>query len=166
MLEEHFWHGLPAALLNFLLLLGVSVYFGRKPIRSRFDERASGIERAVKKNNEVYAKTLEEYDRFGKLIDGLKSEQAELIRNAHKDGDRLEEQGRINAQKTVAAYDQDVTEAIETETAELKRILALDLLDLAMKKLTQETKQQTSSYLNPLYVDQVKKDGDKANLTL
>ena len=166
MLVEHFWHGLPSTVFNFLLLMGAVVYFGRRPLRSAFDERAKNIERAVKKNNEVYAKTLEEFDHYGKLMEGLKTEREELIQNAHKEGKRLVEQLKVNAQKTVESYNQDVGETVETETAELRRILALDLLDLSMKKLAQEMKQQTSSSLKQFYVDQFKKDGNKANLAL
>jgi F0F1-type ATP synthase membrane subunit b/b' len=162
--ESHFWHVLPALIVNFIILLGLFVYFGRKPIQAAFKQRSTDIERTVKKNNEAYAKLLEEFDRYGKQQEGLKSEHDELVLSVEKEGARLLKQAKDSAQKTTESYLQDVKETIKIETAELKRKLAVDLLDLSMEKLTKELK-SSSEKLSHMYVDEFKKRGQKVNLT-
>lgn len=162
---EHFWHALVPSIVNFVILLASLIYFGRTPIQRAFENRAKDIERTIKKNNEIYTKTLDEFDRYGKMMDSLQDEREELIQDAHKEGKRMVEKSQQSAKKTVESYTHDVTQSIALETAELKRKLALDLMDMAMQKLSQEI-QQSSTKLDHFYVDQFKKLGNKTNVRL
>ena len=143
--------------------MGVLIYLVRKPFIKLFRDRSEGIERTVKKNNEVYEETLSEYQRYEKMMHSLKHERDEMIQNAQKEGARLVEAEKKNGQKVCERYKEEAKNTLILEDGELRRTLMIELLGLSMDKLIEESK-QASTGLDPIYLSKFKEVGNRINL--
>lgn len=90
-------------LVSFLILLGLLVYFGYKPIRKMLDERANRIEESM----EQAEATKQEYERakvaVQEQISKARQEGQALISQATQVGDRLKEEAKEEARKEAQA---------------------------------------------------------------
>lgn len=161
--QEHFFHALPGLVANFVLLVVILLYVGWRPLKKMFQDRANDIEAEVKKNNELYARTLGEFQRYGKLLEGLENERKETIQNAHKEGARLVENERKSGQKAAERYVQEAKESLLFKEGEKKRELMLHLLSLAMNKMIEES-QQTRQPVDRMVLEKFAKTGTQVRL--
>jgi len=90
-------------LVSFLILLGLLVYFGYKPIRKMLDERANRI----KESMEQAEATKQEYERaevaVREQISKARQEGQAVISQATQVGDRFKEEAKEEARKEAQA---------------------------------------------------------------
>ena len=90
-------------LFSFLLLLGLLVYFGYKPIRKMLDER----ENRIRESMEQAEATKQEYERakvaVQEQVSKARQEGQAVISQATQIGDRLKEEAKEEARKEAQA---------------------------------------------------------------
>jgi len=131
-----------AQLVSFLILLGLLVYFGYKPIRRILDERSNKIRESM----EQAEATKEEYARAEKevkaMIGKAREEGQSVITQASQLGDRLKEEARQEARKEAQAIIDRTREELEGERdrgiEDLRREF-VDISILAAEKVINET---------------------------
>ena len=131
-----------AQLVSFLILLGLLVYFGYKPIRRILDERSNKIRESM----EQAEATKEEYTRAEKevkaMIGKAREEGQSVITQASQLGDRLKEEARQEARKEAQAIIDRSREELEGERDRAIEDLRREFVDisiLAAEKVINET---------------------------
>jgi F-type H+-transporting ATPase subunit b len=125
--------------LNLAILLGVLVYFGRKPLRTFFDERRHQVQRELADANQLrqevearlskWQRRMAELDEEVGRLRGVALEQAEaererILADARASADRI----RREAQAVIEQELLRGREVLRDEAAELTVRLARDLL--------------------------------------
>ena len=131
-----------AQLVSFLILLGLLIYFGYKPIRRILDERSNKIRESM----EQAEATKEEYTRAEKevkaMIGKAREEGQSVITQASQLGDRLKEEARQEARKEAQAIVDRTREELERERDRAIEDLRREFVDisiLAAEKVINET---------------------------
>ena len=131
-----------AQLVSFLILLGLLIYFGYKPIRRILDERSNRIRESM----EQAEATKEEYARAEKevkaMIGKAREEGQSVITQASQLGDRLKEEARQEARKEAQAIIDRTREELDGERDRAIEDLRREFVDisiLAAEKVINET---------------------------
>ncbi len=102
-------------LVSFLILLGLLIYFGYKPIRKMLEERASKI----KESMEQAEATRKEYEHaqmeVEQQISKAREEARLIIAEAGQFGDRLKEEARREARQEAQAIVDRARAGLERE---------------------------------------------------
>jgi len=129
-------------LVSFLILLGVLVYFGYKPIRKMLDERANRIEESM----EQAEATKQEYERakvaVQEQISKARQEGQAVIGQATQIGDRLKEEAKEEARKEAQTIVDRTRVELERERDKAIDDLRREFVDtaiLAAEKVINET---------------------------
>jgi len=129
-------------LVSFLILLGLLIYFGYKPIRKMLDERSNRI----KESMERAEATKEEYARAERevktLISKAREEGQALISQATEIGERLKEEAREEAREEVQAIMDKTRAELEEERDKAIDDLRREFVDIsimAAEKVINET---------------------------
>lgn len=129
-------------LVSFLILLGLLVYVGYKPIRKMLDERANRI----KESMEQAEATKQEYEQakvaVQEQISKARGEGQAIISQAAQIGDRLKEEARGEARKEAQALVERARVELERERDKVIDDLRHEFVDtaiLAAEKVINET---------------------------
>jgi F-type H+-transporting ATPase subunit b len=129
-------------LVSFLILLGLLVYVGYKPIRKMLDERANRI----KESMEQAEATEQEYEQakvaVQEQIGKAREEGQTIISQAAQIGDRLKEEARGEARKEAQALVERARVELERERDKVIDDLRHEFVDtaiLAAEKVINET---------------------------
>ncbi len=129
-------------LVSFLILLGLLVYFGYKPIRKMLDERANrikeGMEQAEAAKQEYEQAKVAVQEQIGKA----REEGQGIITQATQIGDRLKEEARGEARKEAQALVERTRIELERERDKVIDDLRHEFVDtaiLAAEKVINET---------------------------
>jgi len=129
-------------LVSFLILLGLLVYVGYKPIRKMLDERANRI----KESMEQAEATKQEYERaevaVREQISKARQEGQAVIGQATQIGDRLKEEAKEEARKEAQAIVDRTRVELERERDKAIDDLRREFVDtaiLAAEKVINET---------------------------
>jgi len=129
-------------LVSFLILLGLLVYVGYKPIRKMLDERANRI----KESMEQAEATKQEYEQakvaVQEQIGKAREEGQTIISQAAQIGDRLKEEARGEARKEAQALVERARGELERERDKVIDDLRHEFVDtaiLAAEKVINET---------------------------
>ncbi len=129
-------------LVSFLILLGVLVYFGYKPIRKMLDERANRIEESM----EQAEAAKQEYERakvaVQEQISKARQEGQAVIGQATQIGDRLKEEAKEEARKEAQSIVDRTRVELERERDKAIDDLRREFVDtaiLAAEKVINET---------------------------
>ncbi len=129
-------------LVSFLILLGLLVYVGYKPIRKMLDERANRI----KESMEQAEATKQEYEQakvaVQEQIGKAREEGQAIISQAAQIGDRLKEEARGEARKEAQALVERARVELERERDKVIDDLRREFVDtaiLAAEKVINET---------------------------
>ena len=129
-------------LVSFLILLGLLVYVGYKPIRKMLDERANRI----KESMEQAEATKQEYERakvaVQEQISKARQEGQTVISQATQIGDRLKEEAKEEARKeaqTIVARTRVELERERDKAIDDLRREFVDTAILAAEKVINET---------------------------
>jgi len=133
-------------LVSFLILLGLLIYFGYKPVRKMLDERSNKIRESMERAEA----TEKEYERAQLEVDGridkARQEARRIITEAGQSGDRLKEEARRQARQEARQEAKDIVDRTRAELEEerdkviddLRREFA-DMVILASEKVINET---------------------------
>ena len=129
-------------LINFLILLGLLIFFGYKPIRKMLDERSNRIRLSM----EQAEATKSEYERaqveVGKQISKARDEAQSIIAQAAQAGNVLKEEARQEARKEAQAIVERARAELERERDKIVDELRKDFVDtaiLAAERVLSET---------------------------
>jgi F-type H+-transporting ATPase subunit b len=129
-------------LVSFLILLGLLVFVGYKPIRKMLDERANRI----KESMEQAEATKQEYEQakvaVQEQIGKAREEGQAIISQAAQIGDRLKEEARGEARKEAQALVERARVELERERDKVIDDLRHEFVDtaiLAAEKVINET---------------------------
>ena len=129
-------------LVSFLILLGLLVYVGYKPIRKMLDERANRI----KESMEQAEATKQEYEQakvaVQEQIGKAREEGQAIISQAAQIGDRLKEEARGEARKEAQALVERARVELERERDKVIDDLRHEFVDIAIlaaEKVINET---------------------------
>ena len=129
-------------LVSFLILLGLLVFVGYKPIRKMLDERANRI----KESMERAEATKQEYEQakvaVQEQIGKAREEGQAIISQAAQIGDRLKEEARGEARKEAQALVERARGELERERDKVIDDLRHEFVDtaiLAAEKVINET---------------------------
>lgn len=129
-------------LVSFLILLGLLVYFGYKPIRKMLDER----ENRIKESMEQAEATKQEYERakvaVQEQIGKARQEGQAIISQATQIGDRLKEEAKEEARKEAQAIVDRTRVELERQRDKAIDDLRREFVDtaiLAAEKVINET---------------------------
>jgi F-type H+-transporting ATPase subunit b len=129
-------------LVSFLILLGLLIYVGYKPIRKMLDERANRIEESM----EQAEATKQEYERakvaVQEQISKARQEGQAVISQATQIGDRLKEETKEEARKEAQAIVDRTRVELERERDKAIDDLRREFVDtaiLAAEKVINET---------------------------
>jgi len=129
-------------LVSFLILLGLLVYFGYKPIRKMLDERANrikeGMEQAEAAKQEYEQAKVAVQEQIGEA----RQEGQAVISQAAQIGDRLKEEAKEEARKEAQAIVDRTRVELERERDKAIDDLRREFVDtaiLAAEKVINET---------------------------
>jgi len=129
-------------LVSFLILLGLLIYVGYKPIRKMLDERANRIEESMAQAEA----TKQEYERakvaVQEQISKARQEGQAVISQATQIGDRLKEEARGEARKEAQSIVDRTRVELERERDKAIDDLRREFVDtaiLAAEKVINET---------------------------
>ena len=129
-------------LVSFLILLGLLVYFGYKPVRRMLDERS----KRIKESMEQAEATRKEYEQakvaVEEQISQARQEGQAVITQAAQIGDRLKEEARAEARREAQAIVERTRLELERERDKLIDDLRREFVNtaiLAAEKMIKET---------------------------
>ena len=141
-------------IINFSILAGLMIYFGRKPLKSFLINRSEEIASALKKAEEMQAAAQEKYNEYKQKLDSLDKEIESIVTDFKADGekekDRIIERAKVEGEKikkqaelTAESEIKKAKAILQNEVAEMAVKLAEDLLTKQIgaddqKKLIQE----------------------------
>jgi F-type H+-transporting ATPase subunit b len=122
-----FWHA-----VNLALLIGVALYFGRKPIRQFFADRRAHIRESLESSSrlleEAEARLAEWQGRLARLDSELETIRATSTKLAAAERERLLADARASAER----IRRDAHAAVEQELRRARSALREEASDLAM----------------------------------
>jgi len=129
-------------LVSFLILLGLLVYFGYKPIRKMLDERANRIREGMEQAEAIKKEYEHAQVAVQEQINESRQEGQAIIAQAGKLGDRLREETREEARQEAQAISDRARVEAQRERDKLVDELRGEFVDIAMlaaEKVINET---------------------------
>lgn len=120
-------------LVNLLILLGVIVYFARRPIQEYFSERRCGIESEIETANRLLGDAERRHAELQRRLGDLDREVEGIRRVARERG---EEEGRrvlADAERAAERIREDARDAIEQEVRRARAALRREAADLSVE---------------------------------
>jgi len=146
-------------LVNFAIIVGLLVYFLRKPVRDMFRNRSADIEKAMEESREARARAVAALTDMERKARELEAETRTLIAEAQARGEK-DRQALVEEGKKIA---RDIQEQIKTGTdieiqkakAELAAEAALLAVDLAEGKIKSTITKQDHERIVKEYISSV-----------
>jgi len=129
-------------LVSFLILLGLLVYFGYKPIRKMLDERANRIREGMEQAEAIKKEYEHAQVAVQEQINESRQEGQAIIAQAGKLGDRVREEAREEARQEAQAISDRARVEAQRESDKLVDELRGEFVDIAMlaaEKVINET---------------------------
>lgn len=129
-------------LVSFLILLGLLVYFGYKPIRKMLDERANRIREGMEQAEAIKKEYEHAQVAVQEQINESRQEGQAIIAQAGKLGDRVREEAREEARQEAQAISDRARVEAQRERDKLVDELRGEFVDIAMlaaEKVINET---------------------------
>jgi F-type H+-transporting ATPase subunit b len=121
-----------AMILNFVLLIGMYVYFGKKPVadalKNRRVEIAKEIEEAQRMRKEAEERAEKYQEKLRHLEDELKDTRAALVEAGKADRDRIVR----DAEEKAVRMEKDAAFLIEQEVKQLRQDLTREAVEIAV----------------------------------
>jgi len=129
-------------LVSFLILLGLLVYFGYKPIRKMLDERSNRIREGMEQAEAIKKEYEHAQVEVQEQINRARQDGQGIVAQAEKLGDRLREEAREEARREAQAITDCVKVELERERDKLIDELRGEFVDIALlaaEKVINET---------------------------
>jgi len=146
-------------IVNFAIIAGVLVYFGRIPIRDFFKNRSIEIAKAMQESKEARDRAVAALAEMERKLKELEAETGRLIADAQargeKDRQALVEEGK----KVVADVQAQVKQGIDIEVQKAKDALAIEAallsIDLAEGRIKEKINNQDHERIVKEYISKV-----------
>ena len=128
-------------LVSFLILLGLLIYFGYKPIRKMLDERSSRIEQSMEQAEATRKEYTQARVEVEKQVAKAHDEGQSIITQAAQIGERLKEEARQEARQEAQAIVERTCVELERERDKAIDDLRREFVDtsiLAAEKVINE----------------------------
>ncbi len=129
-------------LISFLILLGLLVFFGYKPIRKMLDERAKRLKESMEQAEATKAEYTRAQEEVRKQISQAREEGQALIAQATQMGERVKEEAREKARQEAQALVDKTRVELERERDKAIDDLRREFVDIsisAAEKVIKET---------------------------
>ena len=146
-------------LINLVLLIGLIVFFARKPILQGLVNRADSITKEIEAARQALEAAQALHDKYEGMISALEEEREALVAQYRSQGEEerqtLIDEGKREAERLAT----DAQRAAENELIALTRKIESELIDLAMEKaealLKSGVKSQDQKRLTQDFIKQV-----------
>lgn len=144
---------------NLAILLGVLIYFGRRPIQAFFANRRQEIQRELKDSANQLAEAEATYAEWQRRLIGLESELEEIRTISRQRAESERERILSDARASADRIRRDATSAVEQELRrareELRDEAAQLALELAARRLEREVGDVDRDRLVDEFIDRV-----------
>ncbi len=146
-------------LINFALIAGVVIYFGRKPVRDLFKNRSIEIAKALQESKEARERAADALAEMERKVKDLEAETARLIADAQSRGEKDRQALVEEAKKAASDIQAQVKQGIDVEVQKAKTVLAAEAavlsVDLAEGKIKEKINSQDHERIVKEYVAKV-----------
>jgi F-type H+-transporting ATPase subunit b len=151
------------AVINFAILVGILVYFLKKPTKEFFASRATLIRTTITQAQELKSNAERKYAEYERRLQSIDAERQELIASLKKDGEL--ERGRIiqTAQEQVSSLkttsEKIMAQELRKAKEELKRDAVILAAELAEKLIQENITPQDQGRIVEQYLEKMEKLG-------
>ena len=138
------WEEFLFQLLNLVILLGVIVYFARKPLLEYFEGRRSQIQSDLETAASLLSEAEERNEEIQRKLAELQGEVDDLQSQARARAEEESERILAEAQRSAERIQQDATAAIDQELLRAQRELRSEAAGLAVEMAAEILSQQVS----------------------
>ncbi len=146
-------------LINFAIIAGVVIYFGRKPVRDLFKNRSAEIAKALQESKEARERAVAALADMERKVKDLEAEVANMVADAQARGEKDRQALVAEAAKTAADIQAQVKQSIDIEVQKAKTALAAEAamlsVDLAERKIQEKINTQDHERIVKEYVAKV-----------
>ena len=161
--EEHSEGGIPRALLyagiNFLILVGILVYFLKKPTQEFFASRSTLIRTQLTQAKDLKTSAEHRFAEYEKRLQHVQQERQKLIDELKRDGElerqRIIQSGRDQVTAMQLTSEKVVAQELRKAKEELKREAVNLATELAEKLLREHITAQDQSRLVEDYLQKM-----------
>lgn len=150
-------------LLNLLILVGVLVWFGRKPIGAFLRDRELGIRKELEDAAGVEAEARSRYQELEQRLAGFEDEVAKMRADAEHMAEVERQEAEKRAQEAAGRIADAAERAIRDETARATRTLRAEAVELAVQlaedTLRKEVQSNDRERLARAFLDTLQADG-------
>lgn len=148
-----------AKVLNLLLFVAIAVYFLRRPLKEKLQERREGIRRdlmrAQEERNAALQKLAEVEARLSTLNAEVESVREQARREAEEERARIERQAEEDARKLREQARREIESAGKAARAELREYAAEQSVRLAEEMIRREMRPEDDERLVSGYVEEL-----------
>jgi len=119
--------------VNLLILVGVLVYFTRKPVLSYLGDRRSGIQENLEGAEQLLRDSEARLRDWQARVDGMEAEAADIRRTAQAAAEQERERIIADAHTMAERIERDATSAVERETRRARVALREEASELAVE---------------------------------
>lgn len=148
--------------VNLAILLGIIVYFARRPVRDYFAERREGIRHEVEEAATLLKQAETRYAEWQRKLVELDGEleqiRAQARRRAHEERDRILEEARAAAERMRRDADAAIDQEVRRAGQELRREAADLAVELAARMLREKVDERDQSRLVDEFITGVERE--------
>jgi|Deesub1362A_J573_1020465.scaffolds.fasta_scaffold03214_3 F-type H+-transporting ATPase subunit b len=157
--KDWFW-----PVVNFLVLVAVLVYFGRRPIREYFKKRTELIEKSLREAEEARRFARKALEEVQERLRNTDQEVKEIIEGARKAGEREKEaliaEGERLRKKILEQARTNIEFELEKAKKEIKSEAALIAIELAEKQIKEKLGREEQEALIDEYIQRLSATAD------
>lgn len=146
-----------AKLINLLIFVALAVYFLRRPLSEKLQERREGIRRALMRAQEerdaAQAKLAEVEERLGRLDAEVETMRVQAHREAEEERERIRRQAEDDAVKIRSQAQREIESISKTARAGLRAFAAEQSVRLAEELIRREMRPEDDARLVSEYVE-------------
>jgi F-type H+-transporting ATPase subunit b len=131
--------------LNLVLLIGVLVYFARKPIQGFFSDRRNQIRDSLDAASELCRQAESRYSKWQRKLAELEDELATIRGKARERAEREREQILADARSAAERIKQDARSAVDQEVRRAKAQLRDEASELAIELAAEMLREQVTT---------------------
>jgi ATP synthase F0 subunit b len=146
-----------AKLINLVVFVGLAIYFLRRPLSEKLDERREGVRRDLMRAREerdaALAKLAEVEARLGNLNAEVESVREQARREAAEERERIRRQTEEDALKIRGQAQREIESISKAARADLRTYAAEQSIRLAEEMIRREMKPEDDARLINEYVE-------------
>jgi F-type H+-transporting ATPase subunit b len=139
---------------NLVLLLGVLIYFARKPIRGYFGQRRGQIHESLEGSARLLAEAEGRMNEWQAKLERLDAETVEIAANARRQAERERERILADARAAAERIRKDGQSAVEQEVRRARAALREEASDLAIELAERMLRQEVTAADRERLVDE------------